>query len=165
MQIALPPRPWPRQTWNQLSSLDIRLLDELAYLSRRQAEHSPTGAHYCHPGRKWLAQRLACSVETITRSTTKLKRLGLLHKFQRRPVAGHWQTCLYRLIHWTAWHAAAIRNAITTTASRLSKVAHIASTKKRVDNPSAPRKTEELATIITRWRARFGDPTPDPAAR
>lgn len=151
-----PRRAFDRQIWNQLSSLDLRLLDELAFLSRLTASKSPSGAKYCFPGRVWLAQRLGCSLETITRHTKKLRDLGLLSKLQRRQVAGTWQTCLYRIVHPMAWAAAQLRQKLAATADRLSKVPHIASPSERRVN--VPHHAESLREIIARGLAKFAPP-------
>ena len=152
---AQPPKQsFDRTTWNQLSSLDIRILDELAFLSRSTATRSATGARYCYPSRPWLAQRLACSVETITRHTSKLARLGLLAKLQRRPVRGTWQTNLYRLIHPMAWAAARLRANIVRLSNRLSRMPGLASSQSRrvIDRT----RKEGLAEIIARGMAKWG---------
>lgn len=144
--------PFPRAVWNQLSGLDCRLLDELGYLSRLTARRSARGASYCTPGRHWLAQRLGCSQTTISRRTSHLKALGVLSKLQRRPVAGHWQTCLYALIHPIAWQASRLRHLLTTTANRVSRMTHLAPSKGRKltsvhDDPT-------FKELISRWKAR-----------
>ena len=124
-------RRYARDMWNQLNSKDIRLLDELAFLSRCTARNSPTKAHYCVPGRTYLAQRLHCSTTTISRRTSHLQSLGLIAKRQRRQVLKQWQTCIYRLVTPIAWKIAAAIRSITQTARRVSKTAHIASSLKR----------------------------------
>lgn len=155
-QRTTPPRRFDRDTWNQLSSIDVRLLDALGFLSRCTAKRSPTGALYAIPGRRWLAKHLGCSVETITRHTTKLRDLGLLKKLQRRPVTGQWQTCLYRLVHPMAWAAAAITGRVTRLARRLSFQADKASPLKGRENVTTSK--ESLRDVIARGLAKFGPP-------
>lgn len=158
---AIARRPWPRQAWNQLTSVDIRLLDHLGYLSRRQSERSPTGATYCTPGRQYLARQLGCSVETISRHSTKLENLGIISKVQRRPIEGRWQTNLYRLTHWIAWRAASIRTMVRKLAHRLSKPAHIGLSSRESINPAkGVADATTFADLLARWHARG-----DPAAR
>lgn len=146
-------RRFPRAIWNQLTGLDARLLDVLAYLSRLQAKRSPTGARYCVPGRTWLAAHLDCSTTSISRHTSKLRDLGLLSKRQRRPVAGTWQTCLYSLNHPTTWQFAALRSKIEQISNRLSKKSALASssTSKTVTKPMK----ESLRDVIQRGYAKF----------
>lgn len=142
-----------RETWNRLSSLDLRILEELAYLCRITRQRSPTGAVYCYPGRFWLAQRTGSSVRTITRHVTKLAGLGLLSKLQRRPTAGRWQTNLYRLIHPMAWAAARVRQLVTRQGDRRPPTAHLASSlKRRSDDRNG---AEALRAIIARGLAKF----------
>lgn len=153
MTNTTPRRRFPRDVWNQLTAIDTRLLDELAFLSRLTQQQSPRRASYCVPGRAWLAQRLNCSVETITRHTRKLRDLGLLDKLQRRPVAGRWQTCLYRLIHPAAWKLAALRQRIVGVANRLSKVTALAPRPTAENMSSNP--SESLQQVLQRGRRKF----------
>lgn len=93
----------PADLWRKLRSVDFAILDNLAFLSRLRARQSPNGAHYATPGRAWLAQQCGVSIRTITRRTTRLKRIGALDKFQRRPIDGKWQTNLYALVGRASW--------------------------------------------------------------
>lgn len=153
--LALAPQRqrFDRTIWNQLSSLDVRILDELAYLSRLQAQKSTTGARYCVPGRRWLAERLGCSVETISEHTSRLADLGLIRKLQRRPLDGKFQTNLYRLIHPMAWMAARVARAVTRVANRMPRMAHIASVQRTERVSQQPK--ESLRDIIQRGLRKF----------
>ena len=152
-----PPRPRPaafdRETWNKLRGADMRLLDEIGYLSRIAAQRSPKRAHYAMPGRRWLAERLGCSVRTVTRITTKLAHLGILNKRQRRPVRGRWQTCLYACVAPAGWAAVALATRIRSLSNRRPKVAHKALPPLGKNNIKPP--FEDLATILSRGRARW----------
>lgn len=150
-------RPFPHDLWNQLSSIDVRLLDELAYLCHRQAKTSPSGAPYCRPGRRYLATKLGCSVETITRHTRKLSSLGMLLKTQRRPTNGIYHTNLYRLIHWVAWRAAAIRHYVARVAHRRPKLAAKASATPPTENRD--RRSQEFDRILRRFAACADPPS------
>ncbi len=55
--------------------------------------------------------RVFCSDPTQHR-TSKLVKLGVLEKRQRRPIRGIWQTCLYKLKSWAAWALAGIAGAL-----------------------------------------------------
>jgi len=149
------PRPptFDRPTWNKLRGADMRLLDEIGYLSRIAAQRSPKRAHYAMPGRRWLAERLGCSVRTVTRITTKLARLGILNKRQRRPVRGRWQTCLYACVAPAGWAAVALATRIRSITNRRPKVAHKALPPLGKNNIKPP--FEDLATILSRGRARW----------
>jgi DNA-binding transcriptional ArsR family regulator len=92
---------FPTDIYQQLDGIDFRLLDELAFLCQQQRQR--TGAAYCCPGREYLARKVDCDIGTISRHTSKLERLGLLEKIQRRPVRGQWRSCLYRLRSWVSW--------------------------------------------------------------
>jgi len=56
-----------------------------------------SGSEYCIPSQRWIASRLVCSRETVSRSVTRLSKLGLIHVIHRRKVRGRWQTNLYKL--------------------------------------------------------------------
>lgn len=144
--------------WHQLASLDFRLLELLAYLSSLTSRKSPRNAHYCTPGRAWLARRLRCSVETISEHTSHLERLGLIHKTQRRPLAGRYQTCLYAFVHPMAWGAARIKQLVIAAAHRVPRMAH--KTLRPMAGESDSRAKESLRDIISRGLARWG---PQPA--
>jgi len=151
---TLPRQQFPRSIWNQLTGLDSRLLDELAYLSRLTAKRSPKRASYCTPGRAWLAKRLECSETTISRRTSHLRNLGILQKLQRRPISGHWQTCLYALVHPIAWQAARLRALVSKTAHRVSRMTHLAPLKERTTTQK--RNDATFKELIARWKARGG---------
>lgn len=145
-----------KTTWNQLRSQDFRLLDVLAYLSKLHSQRSPTGAHYCTPGRTWLARQLQCSTRTISRHTARLAALGVIQKTQRRPRAGHWSTNLYRVVRRAGWRAAAFAQTLRTVTHRLTQPARLASPSGR-ENVS-PRPNESLRDIIRRGMAKFAAP-------
>jgi len=146
-------RRWPADVWNKLTGLDARLLEQLAYLARLQRAKSPTRAAYCTPGRKWLAQRLDCHPDTISRHTTKLRDLGIIDKKQRRPVSGEWQTCLYAITHPLGWKFAQLRAVIHRVANRLTKGADIASPQRGIKGISG--STEALRDVLARGRLKF----------
>ncbi len=148
--------PWP--IWNQLTGIDLRLLDELIFLSRRQADQSTRQAHYCIPGRKYLARKLNCAVVTVSRHVSKLKRLGILDAFQRRPVTGRWQTNFYRVLTWQAWRYGQIRQLINTLTNRVSKPTHIAASSEAKTQP----KDQKVAfgELYDRWMSRGKDSSP-----
>lgn len=69
------------------------VLDEVGYLfslrgTRRQGMYLTCGRHY-------LAQKTGYCLRTISRATDELVRYGWLHKEQRRPVSGIYQSCIY----------------------------------------------------------------------
>lgn len=142
-----------RSRWNQLGAADFRLLDVLGFLSKLQAQRSPSGAHYCTPGRAWLAQQLQCSTRTISRRTAHLARIGVLAKQQRRPVNGHWSTNLYRIIGRAGWRAAALAHQLRRLTHRLTQPARLAS--HSVRETVSQRPNESLREIIQRGMAKF----------
>lgn len=142
-----------RATWNQLTGIDFRLLDELAFLAKLQASRSPKRSHYCTPGRAWLAQRLGVTPTTISRRTSHLAALGVLHKRQRRPIRGRWQTCLYALVSPAAWYAAAFATRLRRLSHRVTQTTRLALSAK-LENAPRPR-IESLAAVLARGRLKF----------
>lgn len=142
-----------RSRWNQLNAGDFRLLDLVGFLSKLQAHRSPSGAHYCTPGRRWLAHQLACSVRTISRRTAHLARIGILTKQQRRPRRGQWQTNLYRIVGRAGWRAAALAHQLRRLSHRLSQPARLATPDGSKNCSQRP--NESLRDIIARGMTKF----------
>lgn len=145
-----------RSRWNQLRAQDFRLLDQIAFLSRLTAKRSPAKAHYCTPGRQWLAQQLQCSTRTISRTTARLAALGVLQKQQRRPRQGHWSTNLYRIVGRAGWRAAAFCAQLRTISHRMTRPTHLASGNSQKNGNQRP--NESLRDIIARGMAKFAAP-------
>ncbi len=148
-------RPFPEDIWRQLSGVDLKLLDEIAFLSRKRAERSRSGALYCAPGRKYLARKIGVAVSTISRHVSKLKRLGLLTALQRRPIGGIWQSNMYKINSWLGWRLAGIRDMVRKIGSRVAKKAHIAllrskSISPRGESPIGP----SGQAILKKWESR-----------
>lgn len=143
----------PQELWRQLRSIDAGLLDNLAFLCRLRRAESGTGAAYCTPGRAWLAQRLGVSVWTISRHTSRLKRLGALEKVQRRPKAGKWQTNLYVLRGRCAWIVGTALARVRRPPSRVPSGAHIAPSEG--ETAADPGGAAALRAIIRTLQARI----------
>lgn len=88
---------------NQLSGVDFRVLDEITYLIRCRLKKDRRAAQYCAPGRAYLAGKIKVSIRTISRSLTKLHRLGIIKRVQRRRKDGVWQTNLYTVRKMGRW--------------------------------------------------------------
>jgi hypothetical protein len=158
---------FPQDIYQQLDGIDYRILNELSFLSKQQKRR--TGSAYCCPGREYLAAKVKCDVGTISRHTSKLVKLGILDKRQRRPIRGIWQTCLYKLVGWAAWALAGIAGQLRKKPNNFHRVRltpRIASVKTEIiasKTHSSPKK-EELSTnndfvsiILRRWEARGGE--------
>ena len=161
---------FPQEIYQQLDGIDFRLLDELAFLCKQQRQR--TGAAYCCPGREYLATKVDCDVGTISRHTSKLEKLGLLEKIQRRPIRGQWRSCLYRLRSWVSWRLGQIAGMLRKVGKSRSpeKIPHRVRPAARITHkyennvlqaPSKPLTTsptaEEIAArhpILARWLAR-----------
>jgi hypothetical protein len=67
------------------------------YISLIAAVTKNSGTRSCCPSRKYFRKLHGMSFSSISASTNRLCHLGLLSKFQRRPINGNFQTNLYRL--------------------------------------------------------------------
>jgi len=150
---SIPNQIHPNALWRHLRSIDFALLDTIAFLSRQTARHSPKQAHYCTPGRSWLARKIGVSIGTISRHTTRLKALGMLNKLQRRPVDGKWQTNLYALRGRATWLVARSMQALHRPPNRVPSNAHIAPFKRGPDRIAEARTS--LRSIIRTLEARL----------
>lgn len=142
-----------RSRWNQLRAQDFRLLDHIAFLAKCTARTSPSGAHYCTPGRAWLAAQLQCSVRTVSRTTARLARLGVLSKQQRRPRNGHWSTNLYRIVNRAGWRAASFAQTLRTLSHRVTRPTRLATPQGSKNGDRRPK--ESLRDIIQRGLTKF----------
>jgi helix-turn-helix protein len=147
---------FPQETYQKLDGIDLKLLNEIEFLSRQQRKR--TGSAYCCPSRAYLAEKLGVDVGTISRHTSKLVDLGVLDKRQRRPVRGIWQTCLYRLRSWQAW-------ALGRVAGFLRKIGNSHRVRPGAQKLSSERKreTSEVKTtvptdleqeLLARWKQK-----------
>jgi len=144
----------PAALWRQLRSIEAGLLDQIAYLAGLRARHSPKGASYCTPGRKYLAAALGVSVATITRHTTRLAQLGVLAKRQRRPIDGKWQTNIYTLAGRATWIVARSMHAMRWTPNRRSSKPHIAPYEGKAEHPTEGRSA--LRALILTLSQKLG---------
>lgn len=147
---------FPQEIYQKLDGIDLKLLDELAFLCRQQKKK--TGSAYCCPGRRYLAGKLGVDVGTISRHTTKLLELGILDKRQRRPVRGIWQTCLYRLRSWQAWALGRVAGLIRKVGNphRVRLGARKAFFKRKIEASQdySPPQNNLGKLILDRWKAR-----------
>lgn len=145
---------FPSDIARQLTGTDFRLLDELTFLARQQRKR--TGASYAIPGRKYLAVRLGVCIRTVSRSVSRLKRLGILDAIQRRPVRGIWQTNLYKIRSWLGWRLGQISGALRTTPHRETQKARITSVRTELVTPPDASLLEFVRTtpLLQLWAAR-----------
>jgi Helix-turn-helix domain len=143
---------FPTDIYRQLLGTDFRLLDELTFLAKQQQKKS--GAAYCMPGRKYLAEKLSCSIRTISRSIARLRRLGILDAIQRRPVRGLWQTNLYKIRHWLGWRIGQLGQLLRKPTHRGTPMAHIASPWGKIEtsDPPTQQKNAKGEEILARWK-------------
>lgn len=156
------PRKFDQETYNQLTGLDARLLEQINYDCKARAKASKTGARYSTKAEAYYAKILGCCRETISDHICKLKRLGILDVTRRRKVRGMWQTNMYRVRNWTWWRLGALLQSLHKTPSRETKVSH------KADRRTDIRPEEDLSgapvgallqQILDRWTAK-GYPLP-----
>lgn len=123
----------------RLTGTELRLIDELHYLAELQRQRSPKGAAYAIPGRAWLAQRIGVTIWQISRATSRLAKLGILTKSQRRPVGGRWRSCIYWLNARASWGAARVMRACRAAFNRVRFRAHIAKSEQLLEQKEPSR--------------------------
>jgi len=96
----LPPTKTPLQ---KLTVTHLRLIDEIAYLSRLHARTAPRGGKWCQPSRRYLAEKCARSIWTISRATNDARFAPMVSHRQQRKRQGVWRTCKYWIISKHAW--------------------------------------------------------------
>ena len=84
--------------YQALTGTGFRVLELIDFLSQQQRKR--TGAQYCTPSQAWMAERLNVAQETISRTISKLERLGFLVVQPRRSRKGKWVTNMYKLAAW-----------------------------------------------------------------
>ena len=78
------------------SPIDFDILRTLIFISLLYKVRSSSGAVYCVPGQKYLAQKCLCHRVTISHHISNLKEIGFIDPLRRRPVKGRFTTNLYR---------------------------------------------------------------------
>lgn len=131
-----------QQIYRKLDGHDIRLIEELVYLSRLQSKKSPSGAKYCCPSEIYLAKKLGVRREAVSRHVSKLARLGVLEVTHRRKVRGMWQTNLYRVRRAFAWLIGKVMAIINYRKDRVRPKAHITLLKEEKENQQKPERTD-----------------------
>jgi len=139
------PRQFDIETYRQLDGPDIRLLEEIDFLSRRQAKRSVTGARYCCPSEIYLSKKIGIARENVSRHISKLSRLGVLAVQNRRKLRGNWQTNLYKIVNWGWWRLRQAAQALRSTPARVTGTSHKAISVR--ENESLPR-SEGAPTAI-----------------
>lgn len=85
---------YPSNIINGLTGTELRIINEVAYLSRLSRARSHIGAEYSVCGQKYLARKCGRSISAIQRACRRLWQIGVLTRKRRRMVAGRWQTNL-----------------------------------------------------------------------
>lgn len=133
--------------WYELDAHDLRLLEELHFLTGDR--------QYCFPSRAYLAAKLGISIWCVSRHSAKLRRLGLLRIQARRyrRADGTWETRsnLYQVLGFIGRKIRALLTALTGVRPHKCrpkpKEKSLSSDLSHVKNP-------ELRTFLERWKAR-----------
>jgi biotin operon repressor len=133
------PRRFDHKTFQQLDGYDLKLLEEIHFLSQLQAKKSPTGAKYCNPSQVYLSKKLGISRESISHHVTKLHKLGVLDVTHRRKLHGRWQTNLYKIVSWVWWRIRQAMKALRTLPHRVKLGSHIATPMRENNKPEEPK--------------------------
>jgi hypothetical protein len=138
------PRRFDRQTYNQISGLDARLLELIDFDSRQQAKKSPTGARYSLKPQAWLAKVLGVCRETVQNRIYHLEKLGILDVTRRDPKRGKWQTNMYKIVSFVWWRLRQALRDLRRPHKRAEKSPHL-STPMRGKETERREKGEPLA--------------------
>ncbi len=80
-----------------IPEIEKLILSKLIYIMLCNSYRSPSGAIYCTPGEKWLANQLGVCRETISDHIGWLNSMRLIRVIHRRPVGDQFQTNLYKI--------------------------------------------------------------------
>ena len=142
-------------TLRQLDGYDIRILEEINFLSTCQAKKSPIGARYCCPGEAYLGAKIGLARENVSRHISKLGNLGILEVTHRAPIRGHWRTNLYKIRSWIFWRLGKILRKLRFTPPRVTLPSHKQFPKREEINPPLSETAQNLVeSILQRWSAR-----------
>lgn len=151
------PRKFDRETYNQITGLDARLLEAIAYDSRCQSKHSPTGARYSVKPQAYFARLLGVCRETISDAVRKLARIGILDITRRRKKHGVWQSNMYRIRSWMWWRLGKALRALRTNSHRVTQTSHITNPMREITNQEDLKGGALSALtqkILAEWTAR-----------
>lgn len=153
----------PREILIQLNSTDINILDTLISMCRAQVSKSPTGAAYAFPGQTWLGSKIDRARENVSRSVSKLKKLGLIEVIHRRKIRNMFQTNLYRAGHALLFILKQTKAALAALLDHVTKPSHIVNNshsketeKDSIRSLSIKMKSEDLPNIIKRLANKMG---------
>lgn len=96
-------RRFDHATYNTITGVDARLLEQIRYDSSLTAKRSPTRAQYSFKPQAYYAKCLGVCRATVNRRIAKLRKSGILEITRRRKLKGHWQTNLTKIRSWVWW--------------------------------------------------------------
>lgn len=86
------------QVYTNLETLnDILIYEELGFITWNARKKTGKLSPPIQPGREYLGKKARCSIRTVSRSTSRLEKLGFLRKSQHRRHDGTWRSNWYRL--------------------------------------------------------------------
>lgn len=139
----------------KITATQIRILEQIDYLSRQQAKRSRWGARYCCPGQAYLARKIGVHPVTVSKAVTDLADKGILSVTHRRKVRGIWQTNLYRIMSRCWWRLGKIVRMLVNPRRPFSQNTKHNSPKKEIDNQNTrmPQKIGEIP-LLKMWMER-----------
>ena len=146
----------PQETRKKLSATDIQIFDIISSMCKSQGKKGRSGAWYCFPGEKWIAEKIGRSRERVSKSVQRLQRLRLIDITHRRKREGHWQTNMYRLSLNIMRGLGELRHWFSSVFHRVTQPSHIVQEPFLKQNENSLKeafkikKPAELEEIITR---------------
>lgn len=151
------PRRFDQETYNQISGLDARLLEQIDFDCRQQAKRSRTGARYSTHSEAYYAKVLGVRRETISHHVCHLANLGILEITRRRKVRGVWQTNMYKIKSWIWWRLGRLLRGLRKRPDRVTQGSHkaVCKTEKEPEKPENRKSLSALTQkILARWTER-----------
>lgn len=144
-----------QDTLNKLDGYDLRLLEEINYLSKQQGKKSKTGARYCCPGEAYLGNKIGLARENVSRHITKLSHLGILEVTHRSPIRDKFRTNLYKIRSWIWWRLGKILRSLRSLPNRVTPTSHkLIPMRDKETKPLPEVANSYVQSILKRWQER-----------
>lgn len=150
-------RKFDQGTYNKITGLDARLLEQINFDCKARAKLSKTGARYSTKSEEYYAKILGVCRETISHHVQKLAKLGILDITRRRKVRGNWQTNLYRIVSWSWWRVGALLRSLKKQPNHVTQPPHKADPRREIKTPKEEKGgagAQFTQEILARWASK-----------
>lgn len=150
-------RRFDQATYNTITGLDARLLEQIRFNSKFVQARSPTRSEYSYQPQSYWAKKLGCCRATINRRIGKLRKSGILEITRRRKSRGRWQTNLTKIRSWVWWRLGKLLQGLRKSPQPCNKpVTHIRpyEGKREPENEKGGPVGQFAQEILARWKER-----------